>query len=111
MNKKYIIKDKNEFNEIIHNGKILKNKFFIIYIMKAEENNPKFGFAVGKKIGNAAARNKLKRQLRDIVRKNLALFSSNKKYIIMPKRCSNSLTYDKLLTELIDLVKKGEKHA
>ena len=29
----------------------------------------------------------------------------------MPKRCSNSLTYDKLLTELIDLVKKGEKHA
>jgi len=79
--------------------------------MKAEENNPKFGFAVGKKIGNAVARNKLKRQLRDIVRKNLALFSSNKKYIIMPKRCSNSLTYDKLLTELIDLVKKGEKHA
>lgn len=111
MNRKYIIKEKELFNNIIKKGKYIKNKYFVIYIMKSEFSYPRFGFAVGKKIGNAVCRNKLKRQLRDIVRNNIDLFIKNNDYIILPKSCCNELKYDRIKEELVNLIRKGEKNA
>lgn len=110
MNRKYIIKDNILFNKIIKEGKFYKNKYFVIYLKENTLSFPRFGFAVGKKIGNAVARNKLKRQLRDIVRNNMNVFS-DKDFIILPKSCCKDVNYDKLKMELIDLTRKGEINA
>jgi len=69
MNKEHIVKSNLDFQRIIKNNKAYRYKDYIIYIEKNNENNYRFGFSVGKKIGHAVTRNKIKRQLRNIVSK------------------------------------------
>ncbi|MBR1376496.1 MAG: ribonuclease P protein component [Bacilli bacterium] len=71
MKKINIIKESKEFDRIIHNNKPIKYKDYIIYIEYINDNNYHFGLSVGKKIGNAVTRNKVKRQLKSIIDKNI----------------------------------------
>ena len=106
MKKEDIVKDSNYFNKIIKEGKYIKNNYYVIYIMKKEDEKSKFGFAVGKKIGNAVVRNHIKRQLRNIVRNNISLFSTYNDYIILAKKSCKDEKYDKLNIEMIRLLEK-----
>ena len=69
--KKYeIVKEHTDFDDIIAKGKYRKNNFFVIYNKESNFSYPRFGIAVGKKIGNAVTRNKFKRQIRMIINNN-----------------------------------------
>lgn len=70
MNKEHIVKSNLDFQRIIKNNKPFKNGDYIIYIERTNEQNYRFGFSVGKKIGKANVRNKIKRQLRSIISRN-----------------------------------------
>ena len=65
MKKSYRIKREKEFQQIIYKKDSYANRNFVLYIYPAEEN-PHFrvGLSVGKKIGNAVMRNKVKRRMR-----------------------------------------------
>lgn len=69
MKKKNIIKKSSDFDRIIHHNKSFKYKDYIIYVERTKENTYHFGLSVGKKIGNAVNRNKVKRQLKTIIDK------------------------------------------
>lgn len=69
MKKLNILKEKKDFDRIIKNNKPVKYKDYVIYYEKVEQGNYHFGFSVGKKIGNAVTRNRIKRQLKSIVDK------------------------------------------
>lgn len=69
MKKINILKNSYDFNRIIQNNKPYKFKDYIIYIERETGDLYKFGFSVGKKVGNAVTRNKVKRQLKSIVDK------------------------------------------
>lgn len=104
--KKYeIVKEHTEFDDIIANGSYKKNKYFLIYNKENKYSYPRFGIAVGKKVGNAVTRNKFKRQIRMIINNNKNLFKKNTDYIIIVKRSSLDLNYNDLNNNLIELIK------
>ncbi len=70
MKKKNILKKSIDFDRIIKKNKSYKYKDYIIYVEKVEDSTYHFGLSVGKKIGNAVTRNKIKRQLKTIIDKN-----------------------------------------
>lgn len=53
-----------EFQEILFSKSYLSSKKFIIYFRDKKENYARIGLSVGKKLGIAVLRNKIKRQLR-----------------------------------------------
>jgi len=69
LNKEHIIKKNYDFQRIIKKYSPYKYKDYIIYVEKNNEKNYRFGFSVGKKMGHAVTRNKIKRQLKNIVSK------------------------------------------
>lgn len=106
MKKFEIVKEHYEFDNIINKGKSIGNKVFSIYFLKHDEEHPKFGIAVGKKIGNAVTRNKYKRIIRNIIDNNKLLFKKDYDYIIIIKRKCLDLSFKELNDNLSELVKE-----
>ena len=104
MKKKFIVKKKEEFNDIIRNSKYIKNDYFVIYIKKNNYNYNRFGIAISTKIGKAVFRNKIKRRIRNIIEENNLLFKKSYDYIIMIKRGKINYNYDILNNELKKLL-------
>ncbi len=104
MKKKFIVKKKEEFNDIIRNSKYIKNDYFVIYIKKNNYNYNRFGIAISTKIGKAVFRNKIKRRIRNIIKENNLLFKKSYDYIIMIKRGKFNYNYDILNNELKKLL-------
>lgn len=105
--KKYeIVKEHYEFDDIIQNGSYKKNNLFIIYNKESKNDFPRFGIAVGKKVGHAVVRNKVKRQVRMIIHNNKNMFKNNKDYIIIVKKDVINHSYQELNDELIKLIER-----
>ena len=81
MNKKYILRKNKDIISVIKEGIKKVHKHFIIYRKKNELTNSRFCVSVSKKIGNAVVRNKLKRQVKDIIMKNIV--PNNEDYVII----------------------------
>ncbi len=104
MKKRDIVKSKLLFDDIIHKGNKISNKYYIVYYNNKDEK--KFGLAVGKKIGSAVMRNKIKRQLRNIIDNNYDIFPNNYNYIIIVKKEILNLKYHDMENELVKLLKE-----
>lgn len=103
------IKDSKEFNDIINNGRKIKNNYFSIYYKDKKMQNSRFGITLAKKFGNAVKRNYYKRIMREIIRNNLNIFSNLSDYIIIMKRDCENVNFNYLNNAFIDLIKKEKK--
>lgn len=105
--KKYeIVKEHKEFEDILTTGSYRKNLYYVIYNKDSNYNFPRFGIAVGKKLGNAVIRNKVKRQVRMIISSNKNLFKNSKDYIIIVKKAFLDIDFKNKNNELIKLLEK-----
>ena len=103
--KKYeIVKTHEEFSNIINQGEYIKNNYYNVYIRKNNFTISRFGIAVGKKLGNAVFRNKLKRQMRNILTNQKKEFKKGYDYIIIMKEKTKEASYQELEQKLQDLL-------
>ena len=109
MKKINVVKSNIEFNEIIQTGKVFKNFYFIIYVRKNDLDKYRFGLTIGKKVCNAVNRNKLKRQIRNMLDNNKKYYSKGKDYIIIIRKSCLDEKFNKLEDNLIYLLRKIEK--
>ncbi|UKS54559.1 ribonuclease P protein component [Mycoplasma feriruminatoris] len=107
MKNKRIIKKNFEFQEIINYKKNIKNFCFVIYYKDNDQSYLKYGISVGKKIGNAVVRNKVKRQIRMILRQNISEIGTiSKDIIILVRKSVLDLKYATLSKSLVKLIKE-----
>ncbi len=104
MNKDKILKKSREFTNIINQNQKVKSKYFSIYYQKSEKTH--YGISVPKKIGNAVTRNKIKRQLKNIIYNNEKDIQQTFNYVIIIKEAILSLDYIGLEKELLYIIKK-----
>lgn len=66
MKKAYRVKKEQDFQRIIQKRQSFANRNFVLYkIKKAGQPHFHVGISVGKKVGNAVMRNRVKRQIRE----------------------------------------------
>lgn len=104
MKKINILKKSNDFTRIIKSNKPFKYKDYIIYVEKKEPSVYNFGFSVGKKIGNAVTRNKIKRQLKNILDKKR--FENNFNCVIIVGKGILNRSFSEREKNLIDALTK-----
>jgi len=86
MKKINIVKKNQDFSIILNNRKKNGNKYLVIYYKENNLSINRYGISVSKKIGNAVTRNKIKRQVKNIIDKNENLFKNNQDYIIIIRK-------------------------
>jgi len=66
----------------------VSTRFLTLWWYKRDEaiGEPRLGFAVPKAVGNAVVRNRIKRQLREIVRARLETVSAENDYVIVVRQ-------------------------
>ena len=104
MNKDKIIKKSEDFTKIISSRQSLKNKYFSVFYINSDKTL--YWITVPKKVGKANVRNKLKRQVKNIIIQNEKDIQTNISYVIIIKEAAKELSYTSLEQELLNLLKK-----
>lgn len=104
MKKINIIKKTSEFTRIINNGRYDVSKELTLYYEKTNLDNYYFGLSVGKKLGNAVLRNKIRRQLKNIIDQNQ--YEKGYNCIIMIKKAFIDLDFESKSTIVKDSLSK-----
>ena len=86
MKKENRIKKNEEFKEIIAKKNYITNSSFIIYFNPKAQDKCRVGISVSKKNGNAVVRNKIKRQVREMVHSNIDFDTCPYDYVIIIRK-------------------------
>ena len=90
MKKELRVKKSTEFETIIKKRKSVANREFVLYWNPNDLEHMRIGLSVGKKIGNAVARNKTKRQVRMMVHELFTKEDHNDYILIVRKPYSQN---------------------
>lgn len=105
MKKQFRIKKSEEFQEIITHRKFKSSKNFVIYTKTKREDYARIGISVPKKTGNAVTRNKIKRQVREIMRPKYKE-TFEKDMIIIVKKAYLHVSFEENKKDLENLLKQ-----
>ena len=84
--KSSIIRNKFEFNRVYSKGRSYVNQMMIIHVVNSSNVKGRVGFAVGKKIGNAVIRNRIKRLMREAYRISQHCINQNVSMILIARK-------------------------
>jgi ribonuclease P protein component len=76
-----------DFDAVYRQGRSTSTRFLVLYWFDREDDpgEPRLGLAVPKAAGNAVARNKIKRQLRELWRARLEDVPAGRDYVLIAK--------------------------
>lgn len=86
------LKKKAEFDSVFKTGVKFSNRYCIIWVSQAKEDHGKVAFVAGKKVGNSVKRNRSKRLLKEVYRKNRMNLKSNHNWIFIAKASAKETT-------------------
>lgn len=105
MRKELRVKKSQEFSEIMNYKRYYNSDVMTLYVKPKKEAINRVGLSVGKKIGNAVVRNKVKRQVRMMVQETYT-FEENFDTIILIRKKFTEESYDSNKKVLEMLLKK-----
>jgi ribonuclease P protein component len=76
-----------DFDAVYRQGRSTSTRFLVLYWFDREDDpgEPRLGLAVPKAAGNAVARNRIKRQLREVWRERLERIRPGRDYVLIAK--------------------------
>lgn len=92
-----------EFLRVQRGNKKLHTRSLLILIKPNRLGRTRLGIAVSRKFGNSVQRNRLKRLVREVFRRNRGLFPMGLDLVVVPKRVRHSVAYPGLCVEVAGL--------
>lgn len=105
MKVKYRVKKHNEFQKVILEGKFEKTSSLTLYFLENNLGYARVGISIPTKSGSAVIRNKMKRQIRAILSKELDL---NKSFdlIFIARRNYDINNFERTTSDIVSLINK-----
>jgi ribonuclease P protein component len=97
----------------VREGEKRRGGFFLIEVLdrKLADADPRVGFTVTKKHGNAVERNRMRRRLKEAVRLHAGFaMQPGHDYVVVARRDVLTAPFEKLASELVSRVENRPKH-
>ena len=87
MERRHRLSRSRDFDAVYRQGRSTSTRFLVLYWFDRDEEpgDPRLGLAVPKAAGNAVARNRIKRQLREVWRARLDRVPGGRDYVLIAK--------------------------
>ncbi|TCT24628.1 ribonuclease P protein component [Melghiribacillus thermohalophilus] len=107
MRKAYRIKKNEEFQEVFQKGKSFANRQLVLfYLPKHDQVHFRVGLSVGKKLGNAVVRNRIKRYLRQAFMEMEEELKQEYDFVVIARRAAVDQDYHQLKKSLAHVLKR-----
>ena len=101
MNKLYRLKKNEEFQLVFQHGKSVANRQFVVYVLrKPEQEAPRFGLSVSKKMGHAVTRNQIKRWMKEAIRELIPDIDPQSDIVIIARKPVSAMDYHQIRKSL-----------
>ena len=94
------LKKRYEFRRVQLSGRRIHTPHFLIVVQPNALDNTRLGITVTKKVGTAVQRNRIKRVVREVFRRNRSLFPTGHDVVFIAKRDAAGIDYDRALGEV-----------
>jgi ribonuclease P protein component len=94
------LRKRYEFRRAQLHGRRIHTAHFLIVVQPNASSNTRLGITVTKKVGSAVQRNRVKRVVREVFRRNRELFPPNHDVVLIAKRGAADIDQAALLREL-----------
>jgi ribonuclease P protein component len=87
MQRRHRLSRSRDFDAVYRQGRSTSTRFLVLYWFDRDDDpaEPRLGLAVPKAAGNAVARNRIKRQLREVWRERLERVPARRDYVLIAK--------------------------
>ena len=107
MEKKYRLRRNKDFQYTYKKGRSLGHPLLVLIYRKTRNMEIRIGYSVTKKFGNAVQRNRIKRQLREILRLQLPRLKQGHDVIFIVRREAKGASYKSLENAVNQLLRRG----
>jgi ribonuclease P protein component len=87
------LRQRREFLELDQRGRRISHPCFIVRMAPAPSDRSRLGLTVSRRVGNAVARNRIKRRLRELFRRQRSSWTGAWDVNIIARRGAGELTY------------------
>ncbi|MBO8170004.1 MAG: ribonuclease P protein component [Thermoanaerobacteraceae bacterium] len=102
----YRLKEKRDFKRVYRYGKSHANDVLVIFYLPNKLNRCRIGFSISRKMGKAVVRNRIKRVLREICRRNIGEFKAGYDIIFIARKKIKGIDYCLIEIKLLSLVEQ-----
>jgi ribonuclease P protein component len=89
-----------DFLRVQQQGKRVHMAHFVMLVMSARDSGTRLGVTVGRRVGGAVQRNRVKRVVREVFRRNRGLFPCDCDVVLVARPGADRLDYASVLGEL-----------
>lgn len=114
--KAYRLRQQKDFDTVFQRGGTAQNEFLMVRFLRNQRSVSRFGLVLSAKVAKKAVdRNRLRRQINEIIRLNLEAILSGLDFVFVIKRPLLEKSYQELETVLVSLLEKkklyGQKNS
>ena len=104
------LRRRSEFRRLQADNRRVHTRHFLLLVSPARDGAGRLGITVTKKVANAPGRNRIKRVVREVYRRNRTAFPPNNDVVVIAKRGAGHVGYAEALGEVTS-ARRALQHA
>jgi ribonuclease P protein component len=98
--------DSPEFERVYRQGTAYRGRFFSVHAFPNEHGTPRLGLSVSRKVGNAVARNAVRRRLREVFHSCIPEISGDLDLVVSARPAAAVASFEELREEFSESLSK-----
>lgn len=107
LHKDWRINRSRQYSFIYKSGRRHVGKYLILFVVRNHIQENRFGIVTSKKTGNAVTRNKAKRQIREVIRKNRLGLPQGYDLAVVARYNIREASFEQIESDFVRLIRKA----